>query len=73
MNMFGSNYKRVGIGSAPHKGYMHCTVIDFFGVSQKAELSFEKYQIDKEEWPENAVSLQKHIESKTTNNSRVVY
>ena len=57
MNMFGSNYKKIGVACSAHKGYQHCCVIDFFGVSQKAELSFEKYSIDKEEWPENAVSL----------------
>ena len=43
MNMFGSNYKKIGVACAEHKGYQHCCVIDFFGVSQKAELSFEKY------------------------------
>lgn len=41
--------------------------MEFFGTSGKSNLSFDKYQIDKEEWPEKAISLQKHIESKTIN------
>lgn len=46
--------------------------MEFFGQSGKSTLSFDKYQIDKEEWPENAISLQKHIESKTVNDQTTV-
>lgn len=71
-NLFGSNFKKIGIASGDHKTYQHCTVMEFFGQGGQKNLSFEKYQIDKDEWPENAVSLQKHIESKTINEQTTI-
>lgn len=57
MNLFNSNYKKIGVASGKHKAYEHCTVMDFFGVPEKSNLKFDDYEIDKNEWPENAVSL----------------
>ena len=71
-NIFGSNFKKIGIASGPHKGYTHCTVMEFFGETDKQQLNFNKYEIDKEEWPENATQLQKHIESKTVNDVKTI-
>ncbi len=68
MNLFGSHYKKVGVASGKHKSYSHITVIDFFGTPQTSDLSFDKYTINKDEWPEGAISLAKHIEAKTNNN-----
>ena len=72
-NLFGTHYKQIGVASGEHKGYAHCTVIEFFGESQKSKLSFDDYKIDKEEWPQDAVSLNKHIESKTSNDKKIIY
>lgn len=47
--------------------------MDFFGESGKSKLSFEEYKIEKDEWPENAISLQKHIESKTINDKTTIF
>ncbi len=32
----------------------------------------DNYKIDKDEWPEDAISLKKHIELKTTNNKKII-
>lgn len=42
-NLFGSNFKRVGVASGEHKTYQHCTVMELFGQSGKSNLSFDKY------------------------------
>ncbi len=71
-NIFSKNYVKIGISSGKHKTYQHCTVMEFFGEPEKSKVNFENYQIDKEEWPEKAVSLQKHIESKTVNDKKTI-
>ncbi len=71
-NIYEGAFDKVGISSGEHKGYQHCCVIEFHGRAKESEVSFDKYQIDKEEWPENATSLQKHLEVKTENNVKTV-
>ena len=71
-NIYESNFDKVGVAAGPHQTYQHCCVIDFHGKAKESEVSFDKYQIDKDEWPENAVSLQKHLEVKTENNVKTV-
>ena len=56
-NLFNSKYKKMGLASGPHKVYEHCTVMDFFGEPEKDKLSFKNYKIDKDEFPEDAVSV----------------
>ena len=71
-NIYENNFDKIGIASGLHQTYQHCCVIDFHGKAKENEVSFDKYQIDKDEWPENAVSLQKHLEVKTENNVKTV-
>ena len=72
-NLFGVNYVKIGIASGSHKTYQHFTVVDFFGNVENTQLSFDKYQIEKDQWPENAISLSKHIEAKTNNKKKTIY
>ena len=43
MNLFNSNYKKIGVASGKHKVYEHCTVMDFFGIPEQTNLKFEDY------------------------------
>ena len=70
-NLFGK-FLKVGVSSGAHKTYSHFSVINFFGAPQTSDLSFDKYQIEKDDWPENAISLSKHMESKVSNNKKTI-
>jgi hypothetical protein len=71
-NIYEGAFDKVGIASGSHKGYQHCCVIDFHGRAKDSEVSFSKYQIDEDEFPEGATSVQKHLEVKTENNVKTV-
>ena len=71
-NIYDGTFDKVGVSAGPHKGYQHCCVIDFHGKAKESEVSFDKYQIESEEWPADATSLQKHLEVKTENNVKTI-
>lgn len=71
-NLFAEHFNFIGIFSGYHKVFEHCTVIEFFGEPVNNEYYFDKYYIDKENWPQNAVSLQKHIEIKTEDDVKII-
>ena len=72
-NIFDEKFTKVGLSVGPHKVYMHCSVIIFHGNSvHDGEVEFDKYMISDEEWPENAISLKKHINTYTQDNQKVI-
>lgn len=71
-NIYDEKFKTVGVFTGAHKVYMHCCVIDFHGDVSNDEINFEKYMIDSEDWPENAVSLKKHLNSYTQDNKKII-
>lgn len=71
-NFLSPTFTEVGIALSTHKIYNHCCVFDLFGKSQAQDKTFDKYEIDKSKWPENAVSLQKHLEMKVKDGKKTV-
>ena len=72
LNLFNSNYEKIGVSVGKHKTFQCVCVLDFWGKGKKDKLKFEKYEIDKGEWPENAVGLQKHLEAKSENGKKKI-
>ena len=71
-NLFAEHFNFIGVFSGDHKVLEHCSVIEFFGEPVNNEYYFDKYYIDKDNWPQNAVSLQKHIEIKTEEDIKII-
>ena len=69
-NIFKSNWKRVGIACGAHKSHNHCSVVIFVGEQEKQDMS--KYKLEKDKWPEDAVSLNTKIQVKSDGKVRTV-
>lgn len=72
LNLMSGNYEKVGIAISKHKTFQCVCAIEFWGKGKKENLSFDKYEIDKDEWPSNAIGLQKHLEVKTEDDKRKI-
>ena len=64
-NIMSGNFEKVGVAIGKHKTFQCVCALEFWGKGKKENLSFDKYEIDKGEWPSDATGLQKHLESKS--------
>ena len=71
-NLLSPNYEKVGVTVGKHKSFQCVCVIDFWGKGKKENLKFDNYEIDKGEWPTDAIGLEKHLEAKTEGNKRKI-
>lgn len=69
LNLFSNKFTNIGIAAGQHKSHSYACVLDFWGKKQSSA-SFDKYEIDKNEWPPNAISLFKHLESEIKGNMK---
>ena len=72
LNFFSTMFTHVGIALARHKTYSYCCVFDLFGKSSVQDKTFEKYEIPRDKWPKDAVSLQKHLEMKIKDGKKFI-
>ena len=72
INLLGSQFDQIGVAVGLHSEYKWCCVIDMYAKRDESDANFEKYKMENEEWPENAISLEKKIEIKTEGNLRRV-
>ena len=69
-NLLGSQFDQIGVAIGAHSEYKWCCVIDMYAKKDESDANFEKYKMDNENWPEDAISLEKKIEIKTEGNLR---
>lgn len=71
-NFFSTMFTEVGIAMGQHKTYNYCCVFDLFGKSSIQDKALEQYEIPKEKWPKDAVSLTKHLEMKIKDGKKLI-
>lgn len=71
-NLLSGNYERVGIAVGKHKTFQCICAIEFWGKGKKENLKFDNYEIDKDQWPSDAIGLEKHLEAKTEGDKRKI-